>query len=118
MPQGFRIRLALSSCIFAAFAALVAGCGGDPPATIRAKFDAIVQNDFKTIIGELPKSSLRDSVYFKVVEYKQVDKGEYRVKAIVDFFYLKGVGVKRTVKYRYVKGPKKWERFANDYISY
>ncbi|HUI93453.1 MAG TPA: hypothetical protein VLX68_14495 [Chitinivibrionales bacterium] len=95
---------------------LLAGCGGgEPDGSIRKKFDAVVASDFKTIVGDLPKESLSDSMFFRIVEYKSFDKGMYSVLAVVDYYYLKDVHVKRTVKYRYVKAARKWERFANEY---
>lgn len=96
----------------------VCGCSQEPAGEIRKKLDVVKENDLRTIVGEVPRESLADSVYTRVVEYKDFDKGPYRVKAMVDFFYLKGVHIKRTVKYRYVKSAGKWERYANDYVHF
>jgi hypothetical protein len=112
----------LSAFAFAVFVSCVivacCGCSKEPAAQIRKKFDSVVENDLRTIAGEIPRQSLADSVYTRAVEYKDFDKGPYRVKAVVDFFYLKAVHVKRTVKYRYAKGAGKWERYSNEYIHY
>jgi hypothetical protein len=97
---------------------IVCGCSKEPAGEIRKKFDVVKENDLRAIVAEIPRESLADSVYTLVTEYKEFDKGQYRVKAVVDFFYLKGVHVKRSVKYRYVKSASKWERYANDYIYY
>ena len=95
---------------------LLAGCEGrEPDTSIRKKFDTVVAADFKAIVSELPKESLSDSVYFRIVEYTTYEKSLYSVRAVVDYYYLKNVQVKRTVKYRYVKNARKWERYANEY---
>ena len=98
---------------------LLAGCQGrEPDKSIRKKFDTVVAADFKAIVSELPKESLSDSVYFRIVEYTTYEKSLYSVRAVVDYYYLKNVQVKRTVKYRYVKNARKWERYANEYRSF
>ena len=98
---------------------LLAGCEGrEPDTSIRKKFDTVVASDFKAIVSELPKESLGDSVYFRIVEYTTYEKSLYSVRAVVDYYYLKNVQVKRTVKYRYVKNARKWERYANEYRFY
>lgn len=98
---------------------LLAGCEGrEPDTSIRKKFDTVVASDFKAIVSELPKESLSDSVYFRIVEYTTYEKSLYSVRAVVDYYYLKNVQVKRTVKYRYVKNARKWERYANEYRFY
>jgi hypothetical protein len=115
----FHVKLSVLTCIvLASMLACLSGCAGEPPAQIRKKLDVVVENDFRAITGEVAKENLADSVYRRVVEYKDFDKGQYRVKAVVDFFYIKGVNVKRTVKYRYVKSAGKWERYANDYVHF
>jgi hypothetical protein len=108
----------LSSFLILCLAVAYAGCGREPSAQVRKKLDIVVESDLRAITGEIPVKSLADSVYTRVTEYKEFDKGQYRVRAMVDFYYLKGVRVKRTVKYRYVKSAGKWERYANDYIYY
>ena len=98
---------------------LLAGCQGrESDKSIRKKFDTVVAADFKAIVSELPKESLSDSVYFRIVEYTTYEKSLYSVRAVVDYYYLKNVQVKRTVKYRYVKNARKWERYANEYRFY
>jgi hypothetical protein len=94
------------------------GCAGEPAAEIRKKLNIVADADFKAIIADLPKKSLSDSLHFTIVEYKDFSKGPYRVKAVVDYFYIRDIKVKRTVKYRYVKREGKWERYANDYVYY
>jgi hypothetical protein len=94
------------------------GCNAELPSEIRKKLAIVADNDFKAIINEMPKKSLADSLYFRIAEYKEFNKGQYRVRAVVEYFYLRDVKVKRAVKYRYVKKAAKWERYANDYITY
>jgi hypothetical protein len=112
---GFRVfSIALVSA-----GVLLAGCQArEPDKSIRKKFDTVVAADFKSIVSELPKESLSDSVYFRIVEYTTYEKSLYSVRAVVDYYYLKDVQVKRTVKYRYVKNARKWERYANEYMFY
>jgi hypothetical protein len=98
---------------------LAAGCEGrEPDKIIRQKFNTVAAADFKAILAEIPKENLADSVFFRIGEYSSYPKGRYGVRAVVDFYYLKGVYVKRTVKYRYVKKERKWERYANEYRTY
>ena len=107
-----------AAVVVSVLAAAFGGCAGEPPAQVRKKLDIVVETDLRAITVDLLRQSLADSVYTRVVEYKDFDKGQYRVKAVVDFFYLRGVHVKRSVKYRYVKSAGKWERYANDYLYY
>jgi hypothetical protein len=106
----------LISTILVSAGVLLAGCEGrEPDSSIRKKLDVVIAADFKTIVADLPKESLNDSAYFRIVEYSTYAKSLYCVKAVVDYYYLKDVHVKRTVKYRYVKNARKWERYANEY---
>ena len=100
-------------------AVMLAECARrESPVLVRKKFDVIVASDLKTIVGDLPPTSLRDSVYSRVVEYEQYTQGMYCARAEVDFYYLRGVHVKRTVKYRYQVRAGKWERYDNEYQFY
>ncbi len=112
------VRLALLVC--AAVAALVcAGCSHrEPPAVVKKKLDIIAASDLNALAGELPKTSLRDSVFSRVVEYEIYKTGMYGARATVDFFYLRGIHFKRTVKYRYLVNAGKWERYDNEYRFY
>ena len=116
--MGKRTGTFFSSFLILSLAVTYAGCGKEPSAQVRKKFDIVVESDLRAITGEIPPKSMADSVYTRVTEYKEFDKGQYRVRAVVDFYYLRGVRVKRTVKYRYVKSAGKWERYANDYLYY
>jgi hypothetical protein len=84
----------------------------------RKKLDVIVASDLKAIVGELSPASLRDSIYSRVEEYEKYSAGMYGMRAVVDFYYLRGVHVKRTVKYRYLVRAGKWERYDNEYQFY
>ena len=94
------------------------GCNSKSPGEIRKNLDIVAENDFKAIIAELPAKSRADSVFFRIAEYKEFPKGQYRVKAVIDYYYLRDVRVMRTVKYRYVKSAGKWERYDNEYVYY
>jgi hypothetical protein len=101
---------------FIAGAMLCSGCEGrEPDAGIRKKLDAVIASDFKEVVSEVPKASLADSAYFAIAQYTAYAKSLYSVLAVVDFYYLRDVKVKRTVKYRYVKNARKWERYNNEY---
>jgi hypothetical protein len=116
-----RISVCFAPAMFmaAAVALLCAGCGlGEPDSVVKKKLDVIIAADFKAIVGELPKESVRDSACTRIVEYAANKKGMYGVRAVVDFYYLRGVHIKRTVKYRYVKSARKWERYENEYRFY
>jgi hypothetical protein len=106
------IAVACGLCI------LFAGCGGEPDSAVRSKLTAIVEFDFKEILNDLPKKSISDSVFYRIEKYKTYQKGMYRAMAVVGYYYLKSVKVKRTVKYRYVKKAGQWERYGNEYQLY
>jgi hypothetical protein len=86
--------------------------------SIKNKLDLVVAGDLKAVVNELPKNSLADSVYTRIVEYKQLKKGMFRALAVVEYYYLRGVKVKRTVKYRYGEHVDKWERYSNEFVLY
>jgi hypothetical protein len=118
-PMNVRVILRVVLCALLASCGLYFSCcSSEPAGEIRKKLDIVAENDFRAIIADLPAKSRADSVYLKIAEYKAFPKGQYRAKAVVDFYYLRDVNVKRTVKYRYVKSAGKWERYANDYIYY
>ncbi len=105
----------LLACTVAA-AMLCAGCrGGEPDGLVRKKLEVVVAADLKAIVGEMPATSLSDSVYSRIVDYSTYKKSLYSVRAVVDFYYLRGVQIKRTVKYRYLTSARKWERYDNAY---
>ena len=100
------------------FLMLISGCSGEPDIAIQKKLTAVIESDFKEMLHELPATSISDSVYYRTAKYKTYTKGLYRAMAVVDYYYLKSVKVKRTVKYRYVKKAAQWERYGNEYQFY
>jgi hypothetical protein len=95
---------------------LFSGCGGgEKDAMIRKKLEVIAAADLRAITAELPRTSLADTVYYRIVKYSTYQKGQFGVRAVVDYYYLRDVTVKRMVKYRYVKDAGKWERYDNEY---
>jgi hypothetical protein len=99
-----------------ASAALCAGCrGGESDSLVHKKLDVVVAADLKAIVSEMPTTSLSDSVYSRIADYSTYKKSLYSVRAVVDFYYLRGVQIKRTVKYRYLRSAGKWERYDNAY---
>jgi hypothetical protein len=121
MKKEFSMRLNIGKivcCVVALFAGvlLMTGCEGkEPDAGIRKKLDAVIVSDFKEIVSDVPRTSLADSTFFRISQYTAYMKSIYSVLAVVDYFYLRDVQVKRTVKYRYVKNARQWERYDNEY---
>jgi len=108
------VKLVVIGVLFA----FLFGCGGEKPEIIRSKLDTIIASDFKALLAELPQKSHSDSLHYVCREYTVFKKGPYRVKAVVDYFYIRDVKVKRAVKYRYVKSAAQWERYDNEYVYY
>jgi hypothetical protein len=105
--------------VAAAAVLLCIGCRvGEPDNLVRKKLDVIVAADLKALVDGLPATSLRDSTYSVVVGYTTYKEGMYSVRAVIDFYYLRGVAVKRTVKYRYLTRARKWERYDNEFRFY
>ena len=104
-------------CILA-LGMLSVSCMHEVDSSIRAKFDFLVDSDFKSLVNELPKASISDSAHFVIAEYLKPKHGMFRAHAIVDYYYLKNIRVKRTVKYRYGQNVDKWERYSNTYVFY
>jgi hypothetical protein len=114
----FRVFYQATGAAVCGLAMLFAGCIGEPDSAVRNKLTVIVEFDLKEILNELPAKSISDSVCYRIEKYKTYQKGMFRAMAVVDYFYLKSVKVKRTVKYRYVKKAGQWERYSNEYKSY
>ncbi|MBD3320884.1 MAG: hypothetical protein GF350_07320 [Chitinivibrionales bacterium] len=92
-------------------------CGGESESNIRKKLDVILEDDCAAIVEGIPDSSILDSVYYETVEYKKYSKGKYIRKAVVDFYFLRGVAKKIRRKYRYHNEWGKWDRYHNRWIS-
>ncbi len=95
-------------------AALFSGCA-ESDELIKEKFDIVIQDDMQSLIEQIPKQSLADSVYFIVQSYDEFDEGMYSKKAVVEFFFLKKNVAKVVRKYRYHAEFRKWERYYNEY---
>jgi len=93
---------------------VLVGCR-ENDAAARQKLHAILKSDLVAIISDVPKSSLADSLYYSLVFYQTFKKGDYTKKAVADFYFLRGIKVKITRKYRYVKEAGMWERYYNVY---
>jgi hypothetical protein len=90
------------------------GCG-DNDAVARRKLDVILKSDLAAIVSDIPKTGLADSIYYSVVSYQTYKTGDYTKKAVVDFYFMRGLKVKITRKYRFVKEAGMWERYYNVY---
>ncbi|MBD3346689.1 MAG: hypothetical protein GF401_16660 [Chitinivibrionales bacterium] len=84
---------------------------------IKEKLETIVKDDLATITHEIPDSSLLDSTYYSIVEYKKYTESKYSRKAVVDFYFLKGVPKKIRRKYRYHREWGKWDRYYNRWAT-
>jgi hypothetical protein len=103
-------------------AALLCGCFlfgcGESDALIKKKLEIILTDDLRAITADMPKSSLADSVYYKLLSYKSYSEGMYSKMAVADFYFMKKVKVKITRKYRYYIGYRLWDRYSNAYQFY
>ncbi len=93
------------------------GCG-EKESFIRQKLDTICASDLDTIVADLPKEKLRDSVYYTIISYKSYKEGIYSKMAIVDFYFLKDIPMKVTRKYRYYAAMRLWDRYYNVYTHF
>ena len=98
---------------------MIGNCISDSNESIRHTFEeVIIKDDLESIIKDTPEKDLMDSPYYALVSYEENKKGQYTVKAVVDYFFFENVKVKIQRKYRYYKAHKKWERYTNEYMYY
>jgi hypothetical protein len=100
--------------ILAAAVQLLCGCG-ESDELVRKKLGVILEDDLASLVGEMPRESIADSVYYVVTEYKTFPRSRYSALAVVEFFYLKGRPAKVVRKYRYHGSVGLWERYQNVY---
>jgi hypothetical protein len=84
---------------------------------IRQKLDVILKDDLEAILEDVAASALLDTPYFELLEYREYDEGAYSRMAIVDFYFLKSIGMKITRKYRYHRRLGMWDRYHNQYYK-
>jgi len=96
--------------------ALVTGCSGESREMADKKLCAISDSDLKTLLEGLPKEKVLDKPYYKVVSIDEFKKGEYSLKAVVDFYIFRKITLKVERKYRYHKVKMMWERYFNEYV--
>ena len=96
------------------------GCVKESDKRIKNKLLIILQDDLNSIISDVPKDDILDSVYYEIVLYKDFKKEsfKYSKKAIVDFYFFKNVKAKIVRKYRYHRQSRKWDRYYNEYKFY
>lgn len=111
--QCFKVIFYGILCVF-----VCAGCFKESEKNIKQKLMIILEDDLKTIISDISKENLVDSVHYNIVEYKKYTEYKYTTMAIVDFYFLKRVSAKIVRKYRYHSLEKKWERYFNEYKFY
>lgn len=93
-------------------------CSGESDELARKKLEIILKDDLKAIMEGIPDSALMENPRYEIVFYKQYEAWDYSKKAVVDFFFLKGIKKKIVRKYRYQTGKRMWDRYFNEYISY
>lgn len=101
---------------FIAAYCLLPVCSGESEETVRKKLEVICADDRAAIIDGIAVENLIERPYYTIVFYKQYSEGKYSRKAVVDFYFLKKVGVKVVRKYRYHASKGMWERYSNEYV--
>jgi hypothetical protein len=102
-----RVLLVLLACL--------GGCGGESDNLVRRKLEAILADDLSSLVSELPGTSIADTTYYTVREYRLYDNDKYSVLAVVDFHYLVNDVATVVRKYRYLARYGQWERYYNVY---
>ncbi len=97
---------------------LIIGCMNEPEMKVKEKLSIILKDDLSTIISDIKKENLADSIYFDIVSYDKFEEGKYSIKAVVDFYFFSKVSVKIVRKYRYKTDVGKWDRYFNEYRYY
>ena len=92
------------------------GCGGESDEMVRKKLEAICKSELAAITDSITAGALIEGPYYKFVFYKKYSEGKYSFKAVVDFYFLKKVGVKVVRKYRYHASVCMWDRYSNEYV--
>jgi hypothetical protein len=85
---------------------------------IRQKLDIILADDLEAIVEDMPSESLLDEPYYEILEYRKFREGTFRRLAVVDFYFLRGVNMKITRKYRYHVRLGLWDRYYNKYYTF
>ncbi len=93
---------------------LCSGCG-ESDALVRRKLEVILSDDLASVIAEVPPSSVADSAYYVVREYRPFDEGVFSVLAVAELHFLKGDIAQVVRKYRYHRRFGQWERYYNVY---
>jgi hypothetical protein len=91
------------------------GCGGESERFIRKKLEVVCADDLAAAIEDLPDSNVDNSPRYVIESFEHFREGMYTYKAVVDYFFLKGVSVKMVRKYRYHALSRKWDRYFNEY---
>ncbi|MCL2183077.1 MAG: hypothetical protein FWB85_06380 [Chitinispirillia bacterium] len=85
---------------------------------IRQKFDIIIADDMKAILEGVAEEALLEKPYVDILEYVKYEEGVFTRRAVVDFYFLKTIGVKISRKYRYHKRLGLWDRYYNKYYQF
>jgi hypothetical protein len=94
---------------------LLSGCLPDADQLRDKKFKVILADDLATLIAGVDSVGLADACYYELVEYTTGYEGKFSARAVVDFYFLKKVGVKVVRKYRYHTVLGQWDRYYNKY---
>ena len=63
-----RLKHGIIIGMFSLLVMVVSGCVGESENVIKQKLDTVVASDLKVVTGELPKTSLADSMYVTFFE--------------------------------------------------
>ena len=99
---------------------LIGGCSFESDRMVQKKLLIILEDDLNAIIEDIPAENILDSAYYEIdslIDYK-MESFKYSKKAVVDFYFLKGVKTKIVRKYRYERVSRKWDRYYNEYTFY
>ncbi|HEX2958752.1 MAG TPA: hypothetical protein VHO70_18100 [Chitinispirillaceae bacterium] len=94
---------------------LLSGCSGESQDLVRKKLDVILSDDMKAILEDVSEQGLLENPCYDLVFYKEYDVGNYSVKAVAHFYFLKLPNAKVVRKYRYYRQKRVWERYYNEY---
>lgn len=106
--QGWTLLL-ISSMLFV-------GC--DDGKMIRNSLDVILDDDLIAVSEGISKDKLLEKPYYKIVEYKAFEDGQFGAKAVVDFYIYRSIKMKIHRKFRFNRSVGKWERYHNVWKHY
>lgn len=98
----------------------IGGCAFESDRMVKKKLLVILEDDLNAIIEDILPENILDSAYYEIdslIDYRK-ESFKYSKRAVVDFYFLKGVKTKIVRKYRYERVSRKWDRYYNEYKFY